>query len=296
MKFSLSLDTSQINQFAKCPYAWYLKYVRNLEPCEKRMVMAVGSFMHRMLEDYYMKVWENDSKAMVYTLGKIKEYREIALSDGLDKDYITLAIERYMAYLIYYESFDSRIKICDTYDNEKKRPAVEVGFSLPLVDNELFYFVLEGRIDLICYLNNTLFWMDHKTQTRRELLSNKSPQCRTYSLALNCNGIYNYIGMTQEVNKETFKRAMVTQSAREKQVWKQYLIKCFYKVAYAKMTGTFEQNFHACSGAFDRKMYECEFNRLCENDAAIRDNLISIYYKERKKWEPWALEGEENGI
>lgn len=181
---------------------------------------------------------------------------------------------------------------------------VEVGFSKKIYEDELYLFILEGRIDLIGQIapNVERGWADHKWQARKSQLYTKTIQFRNYSLVMEMPiGVINYVRLADKLDKETFQRAVLSFSRQEMNWWSDQLISTFFNVAKAIQTmsvdGTNEDHWYepddefrdrsACPGKYG---YFCDYTQICEN-AFMGPELIKIdlaeNYTKRPEWRPW---------
>ena len=166
-------------------------------------------------------------------------------------------------------------------------PLVEKGFSFELLNTLDYLFILEGRVDLIGDLNGTLCFLDHKFQSRKRNLYQKSIQFRNYSLALNLPlGIINYIRLAKEVTKEdTFKRELIQFPLWEREWWRGELIKLFHHIASSMKSKEFKKNYSQCTGKFG---YHCQFTKICEEHNLVTiDAIKEQHYKKKEEWKPW---------
>lgn len=62
---------SRINSFINCPYGWYLKYLSEEDSMDK-FYASYGSFVHRILEDYYDGFLEKEELVFEF-LNRFKE-------------------------------------------------------------------------------------------------------------------------------------------------------------------------------------------------------------------------------
>ena len=300
MRSTLVLDSSQITEFLICPQSWYLAYHRHLiRRGIQRLGLTRGTLTHGLLQRYYTNVWRelphSDNIASVTNqLAQLKEEVKLPVEE------FNFVYLRFLHYTSHY--IRENLKIHSIIKNGIPAPAVELGFSIPIIDTEDFFFVLEGKIDLVASINDIDFYIDHKTQSREYNLYKYNIQMMNYALALNHvlggslrRGMYNYIGMQQSEPKNGFYRRQVIYFGPEKLArWKKRLTDIFFKIHSLIDRRSFEQNWASC----ERKYGFCQFTSLCEEDDPRRkEGLIQIEYEQREPWVPWENEGEkENGI
>jgi len=275
----------------KCPTAHDFAYVQNLaRKREDKSAMDRGTVMHGLLERYYTFIWRKHDpvSSMNQAMGALIELKKQV---HLEDDDYKLITQRFIDYVVKYRTDQIQIATVDTPQGPK--PALEVGFSVVLVDNENFYFVLEGRIDMITIMSgNNVVW-DHKAQGRRNLIYGHSVQCLNYTLVSNTNMfMHNYVRLHQKVQPDTYDRKLNFMSRRLQVRWKKKVIDYFYKIAVSRMEGNFiDKDFPnpACSDIGYGK--KCPFTTVCEEfDPGLRRALIQLHYMPRKAWEPWSFD------
>ena len=283
-RISISADASQISDFMKCPRLWYYKYIKSIEPTEKRidedLSMNKGTLVHALL-DYYYKANPTDlMRSANECLTKFS--RETPKLDVSPKDQ-QLIMQRFLQYVGNYSKFGEfqPLRINGV-------PQVEVGFSNTILDTDQYHFVLEGRIDLI---TDKEVFVDHKTQSKKYNYYHYNPQFLTYSLATGLSsGCINYISLAAKTDEETFRRYPFIVTVEMRDRWKEKVIKIFKRMAGCVVNNEFEMNENSCQGNFGI----CKYTQLCETiDPNIQKRLINFKFKEREKWEPWRLS--ENG-
>jgi len=290
-KFTLRLDSSQMVLALKCPTAHDFAYVQNLSrKREDKVAMDRGTVMHGLLERYYHGIWRNlgPSEAMNFAVNGLNELKkQVHLQDD---DYKLLGM-RFMEYCMKYRNDKIEIATIDT--PQGKKPALEVGFSVVLIDNDMFYFVLEGRIDMITVMSGHNVVWDHKAQGRSYFLFGHSVQCLNYTLVSNTNMfMHNYVRLHQKVQPNTFDRKLNYMERWLQIRWKKKVIDYFYKIASSRMEGRFvDKDFPqpACADIGYGK--KCPFTEVCsEFDIGRRNAIINLNYMPRKAWEPWSFD------
>lgn len=248
--------------------------------------MDMGTVFHGLLERYYAAriKGENPNKAQKYAMDALRADNKRQL--GFDKETIDFLIQRFTQYATYY-------LISGDFTPVK----IEQGFSKVIYESDYFLFVLEGRIDFLGLTNERTprkIFVDHKTQEKKKYLSPKSIQFKNYALASEIqHGCINYIGLTKEVNEETFRRDAIYFSSNYLLNWKNELVKIFFKVAHSLLAQQFltsdGMNYATCQN--NGWGYTCQFLPLCdEKYEQIREGLIQIEYHKVEKWEPWTLQ------
>lgn len=282
-KFYLAADSSQIVEFLTCPQSWQYSYQKNIvhkyTPTE---AMDWGTIFHGMLERYYQAKIDGADWMAAQTPAYAdleKSRKKFKLSE---EDFLFIK-QRFLHYVCFYMQHDF-IPLQS-----------ERGFSIPIYESEDFYFVLEGRIDLIATTLNrdTKLILDTKTQARESLYYPRSIQFKNYCLATGLNHcVINYVRWHKELKDNTFERKSVYFSNKYLMDWKHELISIFFKMAHAIIIKQFEHRLSSCQNfGWGRP---CQFVDLCdEKNDAVRNGLIQINYMDKPKWEPWTL-GERN--
>lgn len=296
-RFTLAVDSSQIAAYLDCPQKWFLAYRENLtRKFEKRTAMDRGTVLHGLLERYYRMRAEGKDQQSCYNHA-ISDLTRILQENGgkvkdlslTHEDYV-FCLDRFTAYWTYYNQNDFTPLVVEGV------PAVEIGFSVPIIDNENFLLVLEGRIDFIGQQQGLIFLVDHKSQGRVYDHYSRTLQFMNYCLALQIQlgtpidrVMINYIG-TQEklVPEKHFRRKLFYYHPRVLQNWHHKLITILYRMSMAVMNSDYEKNENSCQG---RLGFPCSFTLLCETLSQpqfiqIRDTK----YQQKTPWQPWLEE------
>jgi hypothetical protein len=293
---------------------WYYKYNQHLERVEgeNKEAITIGSFWHLMCESYYKSIARNESRADAieaaagidvrdhfcecgalktahitvgeYQKGACAEFKAAPLP--LEEPVAQFVRDRFRIYTYTYGGRDVEVTNPDQ---------VELGFSYPLLETLDRIYVLEGRIDLhkVTMSGNEIGFVDHKAQMRRRDLYKKTIQFRNYGLVTNATlGMINYARMAKTIDKDTFKRVLISFAPGEHAWWRSELIKVFDRVAETIRqsydhedfwwTDRSNPNWAMCSGKFG---YECNFTRLCSGGNPTSER--QQFFKIGKEWKPW---------
>lgn len=311
-KLILTLDSSQISQWLECNRLW--DYGSNQNLClqvkEPNDAMMMGSYMHKLLEIYYVerckgsngvtsiaaaKAWNPDTETC--ECGHAVD-QHMVTDDGVyfckpECKCLQFNSVPYPLDAVKRKDVVSRFEIyCYTYANNdfsvNDTRKVEVGFSTSLYESYDRIYILEGRIDLFDVDSpaSHLDFVDHKSQLQRRDLYEKSVQFRNYAWAVKAKmGMINYIRFAKNVDQYTFQRKLLTFSAAEHAWWEQELIKIYDDVARSIRDDTFTPNWAACQGRFNTK---CAFTSLCEEiNPSVRDARKEQLYTIKEAWRPW---------
>jgi len=280
-RFSLALDSTQISSLLACPTQWKYAYRDSIvHKYQKTEAIDWGTVFHGLCETYYTylkegRKWDEAQIATLIDLDYIcKEVKTILSKE--DKKFIE---QRFIYWCQRWTGTNQELKVLE----------VEKGFSIPILDNDNFFFVLEGRIDMIGENHQGIrMWMDHKTQDSARDLYDHSIQFLNYSYATGLSyGIIDYITWANSINEKTFRRQLLHYSPEKLKQWKSRLLTYFYKATNLIISNHYEKNESQCGGKFNSP---CEFTSLCEETSEhVKQGLIQINYMEREKWLPWHL-------
>lgn len=315
---AIALDATQITEYSFCPLSWYYRYREHLARTgADRKSLDLGTIMHLYLAEYYDQQsqgisYDEAAKAAVIKLKDNKEIHELDPSGEFNQ----FIGQRFIAYVMKYSQSDFRAFKTAGLPLQSAvatNAAIEVGFSKKIYEDSNFTFIIEGRIDLLAYIDDKIYFVDHKTQGRKANLYKYKPQFLTYALATELEyGLINYIGMTKEVNNDTFRRELIKFPKWMVERWRYYIIdKVFLPLAIKlekyqwirehvnddqilRFTTNLERKLFeserrltSCSGAFDSM--PCMFTDLCEtSDPQMVQNIKSFQYHQIQPWSPWS--------
>lgn len=298
MKLIIALDASQMTAFLKCEQQWALSYVENLQLyMGQRKFTSRGSLMHKFSEVFYTlrslqpradRYEHYNIVSDLFKSGKLVE------KSGLSKEDEKYILDRFLQYVIFWTAYD----FVPLRSNGK--PAVEVGFSKVLYEDESKIFVVEGKIDLLTSLpDEEPCFVDHKTQDRLSYLYPFKPQFLTYSYATGFKrGMINYIRLADKIDpKTTFRRELFYIQQHQLDSWIRVMFGIFNRI-YVVMSSfnltsmdkikadMFIQNLGSCSGSWESN--PCAYCKICEDDGQRKDLIKQTYYTKRERWSPWA--------
>jgi hypothetical protein len=286
-KTTLAMDSSQIVAFRNCPRLWRLSYLEQLgRKYSRKKAFDMGTIVHHLVEKYYEFKKQGLSitdarRESIEILRKIKNAQPELFSLLLPAEQQAL-ITRFNAYCAFYAEND--LETVDT----------EIGFSVPIVDNDEFLFVLEGRIDWLVKLpNGETAFVDHKTQSRKATLYARRVQFMNYAIATQTRtGLVNYISLADKFDADTFRRDLLTYSPAILERHLHWLVETFHRAAVCIAEGYYPQEFNSCEGS---TYGPCNFTTICEyTSEALQEAMKKQYYQIRERWTPWAeKEGEE---
>lgn len=288
----ITLDSSQIKQYLTCPESFNLMYNQDLRKSYfwSQDYADRGTLFHSLCDLFYTFRALNPNEDRIAQLNVVvKLFKENRLFDQFDlpKDQELTIIQRFTQYVMRYFGSDFNVLM------KNNVPAVEVGFSEILYEDEEVIYILEGRIDLLVKVEGLgNVFVDHKTRERNDGdLYGWKPQFLCYALATKFNyGMYNYIGTAKGYDeKETFKRQLVHIPQWKIEEWHRFIIANVYNKIYAIKRfdiTSWLKNFNSCSGAWEKK--PCQFTQICETHKTEQKELIkATYFEKVKKWSPW---------
>jgi len=292
MRQVLVLDSTQLDQWGRCPNLWNLSSNEQLTLSnEVRDDFAMGTYGHKLLEIYYTNIHKGIGTA-VKEMQEYKLEEPYPLSEERRQSVSTRLTDYWMKYSTVGDILPSSRPVktigidndgfpCTTVTNE---PLVEKGFSYPVLDTSEYLFVLEGKIDLIGYMGGMELFLDHKFQSRSHRLYPKSIQFRNYALATGFRtGMINYIRLHKTLEKDTLERTIISFSVNELREWKEELIETYIHIA--KSQGKYRKERAACSGKYG---FPCEFTKICDETEMITIQAIKeSLYKKKDEWKPW---------
>lgn len=318
-KFTLVLDSSQITNFLECPEQWNNQYQKRLFlvgaiPSE---AMNAGTYGHKILDLYYKDKYQglafNEAAARAMSYDPDKDTCECGCSVDSHK-YLSLInltecqrCKHCLAFRPKHFELDTSIRMAVqnrlreyffTYQSNDFKPLseqhVEVGFSEAIFEDDSNLFVLEGRIDLIGTIQGLNCIVDHKFQLSRHYLYEKSIQFKNYALISKTLMVFiNYIRLSKSVDKTTLQRVPVSFTVPELLVWKQELIKIFFRVKQAILNSNFEKCWASCKGYGKTYTIEdpkyCIYRTLCEeyNEDMKVIKEKQLYQIKEDVWRPW---------
>lgn len=278
-KLTLILDSSQLTEAQNCPRADLFSRIQNWEPKESRAALSKGGFFHDALKIYYGR--KRDGAAFDQIKQEVMDFftqnvAELSTTPGVETSDLLLVQRRIMEYIKH-----------DWYSrSEWKILAIEEGFSVKLYEDSFCLYIYEGRIDLVVEVSGKRAVVDHKTQAMKYDWLHYSNQMMGYCYAAKAKyAIYNYIGLQQDVNDNTFRAQM--ESFREDQIerWRQDTIKAYDEILFNMLFNRFTRRRSGCINRFGH----CRFYDVCKavTDEGEQQILASHFKKREKPWRAW---------
>jgi len=207
---SINSSVSRLEQFKRCPFAYYTKYILNLKERKEYIMSSLdtGSFMHEVIEKFSKFIvakniaWQDlvlDEKKKNLAINKIDEFVDKLFDEEYSK-YLTSA--RYVVLKIKMNKAMKRtiLAIADSFNHSEFRP---LGYEIEFEKGELFApieveledgktLLLRGKIDRIdsltledkTYLRIVDYKSSEKNLKLSDIKSGISLQLITYMCAM----------------------------------------------------------------------------------------------------------------
>lgn len=133
---------SRISGFEICPYSWFLRYIKHLEK-EPKFYSSYGSFIHKLIEDYYRGHITKEEMPIKFLFGFKQEVLGDRPSDTIVESYIRRGLE----YLESFQPFPFNM-----VDVEKK------------VEFEIDGIPMVGYIDFLGEQDGEFYIVDNKSR------------------------------------------------------------------------------------------------------------------------------------
>ena len=277
-----SFDATLLNNIS-CPRKGKFSSVMNFRPIDTPTYFDYGDLMHYMLELYYQKQVEGETKirAKEYAVEQARIYYPKLSLPVPDCEE---CVANFLAYCTYWHN--------DTWVPLPNR--IEEAFAVPVYEDKDYQWsdsdtgitlVAQGVIDLeIRTENDQEVLVDHKTPSR-----NREPEKLGYQFPLYCYArnkrkvIINHVG-----KQKTLKPAdkFIRYQRFYSEDWlAEFMVHVVDKVLnWVKMleAGEFQPDFSSCD-----KFNGCIYRRVCEQAPRMRDQVLEMYFKPSEPWDPW---------
>lgn len=321
---TLTLDSSQIYEYLRCPRSWLYKYRLHRRKYGNKKALNKGSFFHALLEAYYRDPTPIHAEYLLGLIRAAKEDRDFREIDDaepvnaveylnerynlqldaekleLDPSDFDLVFSRFALYVANYSENDFVVA------KSGRVTGIELGFAKKIGDffsswipatypKDDCDFIIDGRIDLLIEKMDSLCWVDHKTESQSRDLYSRKVQFRTYDLALHLNpdgsitdevgyGQINYLGLQVKPTPKTFRRDLFVYTPEQREEWRQYIIRKVFTPIYLAADHENEQNFSSCVTEYGL----CDFTDVCDHpDQNDRKRELESNFIQVTPWKPW---------
>lgn len=284
---TVALDSQVANTIMACGRKFKLEHIQNFRPHQKAEALEKGDLMHRMLAHYYrQKIDKRTDIGMV-----VQEAMDIGRRASVEMDISMSTVEEDIKQFIAY---------CDYYHNDGWEPLlVEQPFSKVLykredetewrngellVKREGLTILWEGIIDLVAVDPHGEKWVvDHKTASRRGVVSPLSAQFMGYSWFTALDVIVNKIGFQKTLDeKERFKRHPLHYQSGSIREWQESIVYWVHVAMDYVDKDYFPPNWTSCD-----KYNGCIFKGVCEKIPEVRDFKLASFYYKGEPWSPY---------
>ncbi|MDD3186972.1 MAG: PD-(D/E)XK nuclease family protein [Bacilli bacterium] len=146
-EINLNLSTTNMEQFFKCQFSFYINYILKLDTFEETTYIKIGNLFHKILEEVYKN--------------KVEKYEDI-----IDKYLLEYFPEQTLKQQFYNQKYKNLIidiiNIINSFDTNFENIMFEEWFSVPKTNN----IKVVGKIDKIMSLEkeiNNIAVIDYKT-------------------------------------------------------------------------------------------------------------------------------------
>lgn len=154
---AIKVSHSQLQAFDRCHFAWHLNYERGIVPVETKSYFDLGSYIHKLLQAYYLGIKDGLEPKDAYEGVKELGALQIAMADtNIDAlEIATKGLHLVRRYVFEYAQY---------HDKGWTILGVEHHFEIPFVSPGGINFLLEGYVDLVYQRPDGKIWIvDHKT-------------------------------------------------------------------------------------------------------------------------------------
>lgn len=295
-KFILTLDASQISTFQWCPLSWWYSYKENLiKKGIKTTALDTGTLVHSLLDIYYnLRAAEPNVDKLIQASAAIESFKLAKLTQDLELE--NFLCQRFLLYVQRYLSDDFNVIVNNGVSG------VELGFSKVLYEDSNVLFIVEGRIDLINYIQGDIpAFTDHKSQSRFNELYGYTPQFKTYAWATGYEyGIVNYFGLQDDKDNKLlkagklFRRTLIHFEPWMIQEWELKMLNIFWDIKNLIDGPMIElaiynvRNDNSCAGSFNSN--PCQFTDICEiGNFEMKQKIKEFKYNKKESWTPWEI-------
>lgn len=243
---------SRIESFNDCPYRFFLKYISKCKDADK-FYASYGSFMHKLIENYYRGILSKDEMLTEFLTGFSKNVKGTRPQESTVQKYIRCGVE----YLKGFQPF--------------KYPMVEVE---KRVEFEIEGLKFVGYIDYLGKENGEYYIIDNKSRDLKPRSNREKPTVKDKELDSMLKQLYIYsAAVKQEYGKfpkalcfNCFKSGVFIEEPFREEAYNEAISWVKRSVADIKSTDDFYPNreFFSC-------FYICGVSDDCVYDQMARE-------------------------
>lgn len=243
---------SRIESFNDCPYRFFLKYISKCKDADK-FYASYGSFMHKLIENYYRGILSKDEMLTEFLTGFSKNVKGTRPQESTVQKYIRCGVE----YLKGFQPF--------------KYPMVEVE---KRVEFEIEGLKFVGYIDYLGEENGEYYIIDNKSRDLKPRSNREKPTVKDKELDSMLRQLYIYsAAVKQEYGKfpkalcfNCFKSGVFIEEPFRKEAYNEAISWVKRSVVDIKSTDDFYPNreFFSC-------YYICGVSDDCVYDQMARE-------------------------
>lgn len=243
---------SRIESFNDCPYRFFLKYISKCKDADK-FYASYGSFMHKLIENYYRGILSKDEMLTEFLTGFSKNVKGTRPQESAVQKYIRCGVE----YLKGFQPF--------------KYPMVEVE---KRVEFEIEGLKFVGYIDYLGEENGEYYIIDNKSRDLKPRSNREKPTVKDKELDSMLKQLYIYsAAVKQEYGKfpkalcfNCFKSGVFIEEPFREEAYNEAISWVKRSVADIKSTDDFYPNreFFSC-------YYICGVSDDCVYDQMARE-------------------------
>lgn len=243
---------SRIESFNDCPYRFFLKYISKCKDADK-FYASYGSFMHKLIENYYRGILSKDEMLTEFLTGFSKNVKGTRPQESTVQKYIRCGVE----YLKGFQPF--------------KYPMVEVE---KRVEFEIEGLKFVGYIDYLGEENGEYYIIDNKSRDLKPRSNREKPTVKDKELDSMLKQLYIYsAAVKQEYGKfpkalcfNCFKSGVFIEEPFREEAYNEAISWVKRSVADIKSTDDFYPNreFFSC-------YYICGVSDDCVYDQMARE-------------------------